>query len=63
MMFGSWYMLVGGLLVLHMDLKTTILTLFLGNALAATLFYFVGLTGLNLRTSTYEIAKRSFGWD
>ncbi|MBD3280539.1 hypothetical protein GF389_03380 [Candidatus Dojkabacteria bacterium] len=61
MMFGSWYMLVGGLLVLHMDLATTILTLFLGNIIAATLFYSVGLTGLNLRTSTYEIAKRSFG--
>ena len=61
MIFGSWYLLVGGLLALHMSLLNVVITLLIGNVLAAFLFFLVGNIGSKLRLSTYEIAKSSFG--
>lgn len=61
MMFGSWYLLIGGLLATHLPLIMVVLALLVGNIIASLLFFAVGLIGFSQRTSTYEIAKSAFG--
>jgi cytosine permease len=61
MVFGSWYLLVGGLLATSLPLVKVIVVLLLGNLLASFLFFLIGNIGFKKRQSTYEIAEPVFG--
>src|SRR3990167_10021510 len=61
MVFGSWYLLVGGLLATSLPLVKVIAVLLLGNLLASFLFFLIGNIGMKKRQSTYEIAEPVFG--